>query len=65
VSTGLRHRDKPFRGPLDWRVLVEWLSHDGIITPAEAERTIARCSAGASAQPPLQRLSVVGHGPRQ
>jgi general secretion pathway protein E len=41
-------------------VLVEWLSHDGIITPAEAERTIARCSAGASAQPPLQRLSVVG-----
>jgi general secretion pathway protein E len=60
VSTGLRHHDKPFRGPLDWRVLVEWLSHDGIITPAEAERTIARCSAGASAQPPLQRLSVVG-----
>jgi general secretion pathway protein E len=60
VSTGLRHRDKPFHGPLDWRVLVEWLSHDGIITPAEAERTIARCSAGASAQPPLQRLSVVG-----
>ena len=60
MSTGLRHRDKPFHGPLDWRVLVEWLSHDGIITPAEAERTIARCSAGASAQPPLQRLSVVG-----
>jgi general secretion pathway protein E len=60
VSTGVRHRDKPFHGPLDWRVLVEWLSHDGIITPAEAERTIARCSAGASAQPPLQRLSVVG-----
>ena len=60
MSSGHRHRDKPFRGPLDWRVLVEWLSQDGIITPAEAERTIARCSAAASAQPPLQRLSVVG-----
>ncbi|MBY0467081.1 MAG: GspE/PulE family protein, partial [Burkholderiales bacterium] len=36
------------------------LSQDGIITTAEAERTVLRCSAGASAQPPLQRLSVVG-----
>jgi general secretion pathway protein E len=49
-----------FRGPLDWRVLVDWLSQDGIIAPDEAERTISRCAAGTSAQPPLQRLSVVG-----
>lgn len=55
-----RHRVKPFSGPLDWRVLVDWLAHDGIITHAEAERTILRCSAAESAQPPLQRLSVVG-----
>ena len=55
-----RPRDKPFRGPLDWRVLVDWLAHDGVIDASEAERTILRCSAGASAQPPLQRLSVVG-----
>ena len=31
-------------GPLDWRKLVEWLSEDGIISPAEAARTIARCA---------------------
>lgn len=49
-----------FRGPLDWRVLVDWLSQDGVITADEAERTISRCAAGSSAQPPLQRLSVVG-----
>ncbi len=60
MSAVHRHRDKPFHGPLDWRVLVDWLAHDGIIDAAEAERTIGRCSAGASAQPPLQRLSVVG-----
>ncbi|MFY7905929.1 MAG: type II/IV secretion system protein, partial [Burkholderiaceae bacterium] len=41
-------------------MLVDWLSQDGIIAPDEAERTISRCAAGTSAQPPLQRLSVVG-----
>lgn len=54
------HRPTTFRGPLDWRVLVDWLLQDGVITPAEAERTTVRCSAAASAQPALQRLSVVG-----
>jgi general secretion pathway protein E len=49
-----------FQGPLDWRQLVAWLADDGVIAPAEAERTVARCSAAQSAQPPLQRLSVVG-----
>ena len=52
----------PFQGPLDWRTLVAWLAEDGVITPQEAERTVARCSAAQSAQPPLQRLSVVGMG---
>jgi len=47
-------------GPLDWRRLVQWLADDGVISAAEAERTVARCSAAQSAQPPLQRLSVVG-----
>jgi general secretion pathway protein E len=47
-------------GPLDWRTLVNWLRADGVITPDEADRTVARCSSAHSAQPPLQRLSVVG-----
>ncbi|MDP2018477.1 GspE/PulE family protein [Hydrogenophaga sp.] len=47
-------------GPLDWRTLVQWLLDDGVITSAEAERTVARCASAHSAQHPLQRLSVVG-----
>ena len=47
-------------GPLDWRTLVQWLLHDGVISSAEAERTVARCASAHSAQHPLQRLSVVG-----
>lgn len=46
-------------GPLDWRRLVEWLSEDGVISPAEAQRTIARCSQVQSAQHPLIRLASV------
>ena len=60
MSAKSLHREQPFRGPLDWRVLVDWLAKDGVITPAEAERTVQRCSAAASTQPPLQRLGVVG-----
>ena len=49
-----------YRGPVHWRHLVEWLRDDGVITPAEAERTIARCSQAESAQPALVRLAAVG-----
>ncbi len=47
------------RGPLDWRLLVEWLSHDGLISADEARRTVARCSQAESAQHPLVRLAAV------
>ena len=50
----------PYVGPVHWRYLVEWLRDDGVITPAEAERTIARCSQAESAQPALVRLAAVG-----
>ena len=46
-------------GPLDWRRLVEWLSEDGVISAAEAQRTIARCAQVQSAQHPLVRLASV------
>jgi general secretion pathway protein E len=48
-----------YAGPLDWRRLVEWLSEDGVISPQEAQRTIARCSQVQSAQHPLVRLASV------
>ncbi|HNN90005.1 MAG TPA: ATPase, T2SS/T4P/T4SS family, partial [Giesbergeria sp.] len=46
-------------GPLDWRRVVEWLSADGVISPDEAQRTIARCSQAESRQNPLVRLANV------
>ncbi|WP_414702995.1 GspE/PulE family protein [Polaromonas sp. UBA4122] len=49
----------PHAGPLDWRRLVEWLSEDGVISSAEAQRTLARCSQVQSAQHPLVRLASV------
>lgn len=54
------HVKKTHTGLLDWRMLVEWLSEDGVISAAEAQRTIARCSQVQSAQPPLTRLASVG-----
>ncbi len=52
-----------YHGPVQWRHLVEWLREDGVITPDEAERTIARCSQAESAQPALVRLAAVGIHP--
>ncbi|MBE7369376.1 GspE/PulE family protein [Ramlibacter pallidus] len=51
-------RSRP-SGPLHWQHLVEWLSEDGVISPEEARRTIARCSQAESAQNPLVRLAAV------
>lgn len=52
---------KPFHdGPVDWRLLVEWLSTDGIISAEEAQRTITRCAQAQSSQHALVRLSSVG-----
>jgi general secretion pathway protein E len=47
------------QGPIDWRHLVEWLSEDGVISPEEARRTVARCAQAESAQHPLVRLAAV------
>jgi general secretion pathway protein E len=47
------------RGPVDWRLLVDWMAQDGVISPEEAKRTVARCSQAESAQHPLVRLAAV------
>ena len=46
-------------GPLEWRKLVQWLQHDGVISEEEATRTIGRCSMAESAQHSLVRLASV------
>ena len=48
-----------YEGPLDLRHLVEWLARDGVISPEEAKRTIARCAQAESRQAPLVRLANV------
>ncbi|CAM8640202.1 PulE Type II secretory pathway, ATPase PulE/Tfp pilus assembly pathway, ATPase PilB [Comamonadaceae bacterium] len=48
-----------YNGPLDWRLLVEWLKQDKVIAEEEAVRTIARCSQAESSQHPLVRLTAV------
>ncbi len=46
-------------GPVHWRLLVQWLGEDGVISAEEVQRTIARCSQAESAQPALVRLASV------
>lgn len=46
-------------GPLNLRHLIEWLAKDGVISPEEARRTMARCAQAESRQPPLVRLANV------
>ena len=48
-----------FVGLLDWRRIVDWLRGDGVISPEEAERTVARCAQAESSQHPLVRLASV------
>jgi len=51
---------RPHAGPLDWRQLAEWLSEDRLISPLDAQRTIARCAQVQSAQHPIVRLASMG-----
>ncbi|VTU35695.1 GspE/PulE family protein [Variovorax sp. PBL-E5] len=46
-------------GPLDLRRVIEWLAKDGVISPVEAKRTLARCAQAESRQGPLLRLANV------
>ena len=47
-------------GPLVLRHLIEWLAKDGLISPVEAKRTLARCAQAESRQAPLVRLASSG-----
>ncbi|WP_119153107.1 GspE/PulE family protein [Caldimonas tepidiphila] len=48
-----------FRGRPDWRLLLDWLREDGLVTAEDAQRTQQRLAV-AGAQHPLLRLAHVG-----
>ncbi|MDA7416429.1 ATPase, T2SS/T4P/T4SS family [Xenophilus arseniciresistens] len=48
-----------YEGPLQLRVLIDWLARDRVISPGEAQRTLMRCAQVESRQPPLVRLANV------
>jgi general secretion pathway protein E len=51
------HRPITHKGPLDWKLLLTWLTEDGVVSLKDAERVAQRLAAGDSAQHPLVRLS--------
>ncbi len=59
VPTPVKTSPVSHLGPLDWRHLVQWLQLDGVISLAEAKRTVDRCSKAESSQHPLVRLAAV------
>jgi general secretion pathway protein E len=52
--------DAPHHGPLDWRVLLRWLRHDGLVSSDEAKATDKRFAGADSRQHPLVRLGSLG-----
>jgi general secretion pathway protein E len=54
ASASSRHE-----GPLVLKHLIEWLAKDRLISPHEAQRTLARCAQAESRQAPLVRLANV------
>jgi len=45
------------QGLLEWKLLLAWLTADGVLAPADAERASQRMAAGDSAQHPLVRIA--------
>src|SRR5512144_1685498 len=52
--------DRPHTGPLDWRLLLRWLRHDGVISVDDARHTEKRFTGADSRQHPLVRLGAAG-----
>ena len=48
------------KGPLDWRLLLAWLTEDKLLSLKDAETVAQRFAAGSSAQHPLVRLAGLG-----
>jgi len=59
-AASLTPRRVQHTGPLDWKLLLRWLSEDRVLSQADAETVAQRFAAGSSAQHPLVRLSGLG-----
>ena len=55
-----RRTAAPHKGPLEWRLLLQWLTEDGVVSVRDAEKVARRFAAGDSAQHPLVRLAGMG-----
>ncbi len=50
----------PHKGLLDWRLLLNWLTEDKVLSPQDAQTVAQRFAAGDSAQHPLVRIAGLG-----
>ena len=55
-----KRRAKTHQGPLDWVMLLSWLTEDGVLNDHDAQVVRQRFAAGTSSQHPLVRLAGLG-----
>ena len=55
-----KRRAKTHQGPLDWVMLLSWLTEDGVLNDQDAQVVRQRFAAGTSSQHPLVRLAGLG-----
>ncbi len=49
--------NETYQGLLDWKLLLTWLTADGVLDQVDADRSAQRMAAGDSAQHPLVRIA--------
>ncbi|MBU1361760.1 MAG: Flp pilus assembly complex ATPase component TadA [Gammaproteobacteria bacterium] len=59
VASAVPSAPSRYEGPLDLRLIIEWLASDGVISADVARRTAARCAQAESRQHPMVRLANV------
>ena len=60
ASAHSKRRVSTHQGPLDWVLVLSWLTADGVLTDQDAQVVRQRFAAGSSSQHPLVRLAGLG-----
>ncbi|HEX5310661.1 GspE/PulE family protein [Aquabacterium sp.] len=60
ASAHSKRRVSTHQGPLDWVLVLSWLTADGVLTEQDAQLVRQRFAAGSSSQHPLVRLAGLG-----
>ena len=60
ASAHSKRRVSTHQGPLDWVLVLSWLTADGVLTEQDAQLVRQRFAAGTSSQHPLVRLAGLG-----